>query len=302
MKRAALAFSCSLLIAGLAVAGCGSKQEAPPLSSGPASSVQGAGTPSAPEGPSAPSASARANAPAQGNSDGPTPATDGAPRHTSAAGGVVSGAQGKLMDPASLPAEVRGSGDNSQNLAARDVAAVDGKIRVIVYQDPMCPYCKQFDDDYGRQLDAWADDGDIVVDHRVISFLDQMSTTEYSTRASNALACVADGSPDAYTKYLRALYTAQDPRSEGGLGVTEGGPGLSDEQLGRLAEDAGASDEVKDCISSLKFASWVRSSTSDALSSGVKGTPTVIVDGQLWNASADADFEGWAKKIISEAK
>lgn len=272
MKRSAAALSALLLFGAMTVAGCGDKKEAPPLQSGSSSPAQSS-----------------------------TPAAEGAPQNTTSAGGVVSGAQGKLMDPSSLPTPRRASGNNSQDLAALDAGKVDGKVRVIVYQDPMCPYCKQFDDQYGKQLDAWADAGDIVLDHRVISFLDQMSTTNYSTRSANALACVADGSPDAYTKYLHALYKAHDPKSEGGLGVEEGGSGLTDTQLAELAQDSGASSDVSTCISNQKFSSWVKSSTSDGLTSGVKGTPTVIVNGEPWDSQADADFGPWAKKAIKAA-
>ena len=50
-------------------------------------------------------------------------------------------------------------------------------------------------------------DGKVKVDYRMVAILDDVSTTEYSSRALNALMVVLDTSgQDAYLAYHRLLY------------------------------------------------------------------------------------------------
>jgi protein-disulfide isomerase len=280
MKRPLAALTALAAAATLALAGCGDKVEAP-------DAAHGSAAPS-----TMPDGTGGAGAPSSGTGE-PTARGD-VPQNGTEAGGAVTGEDEELLPPSDLPDPVQaGSGEE---VRASDSGPVEGKVRVIVYQDLMCPYCKQFEDDYGQTLAEWADNGDVVVDHRVVSILDGMSTSEYSTRAGSALACVADVSPSAYANTLRALYAAQDPETEGGLGVSEGGPGLSDSQLAQLAEDAGASEDVADCIDDQRFVGWVTQSTDRAKADGMRGTPTVVVGGKTWDQQAD--FEDWAREII----
>ncbi|WP_291278242.1 thioredoxin domain-containing protein [Galactobacter sp.] len=277
MRRALTLFTAVLAGSALALAGCTSKLQAPGPASGAASSPSA--MPDGTEGPSAPSSGSSGTGQAQGAS--------GAPRYGTEAGGVVSAEEDELVPLEDLP----------EPADAADSGPVDGKVRVIVYQDLMCPYCKQFDDNFGETLAKWAEDGDVVVDHRVVSILDGMSTTQYSTRVAGAMACVADEAPSSYTAVLRAYYKAQGPKAEGGLDVSEGSAGLTDQQLTELAEAQGAPESVGTCIQEQRFASWVKASTARASANDVRATPTVLVAGQAWD-STDTDFEAWARKVI----
>ena len=96
--------------------------------------------------------------------------------------------------------------------------------RVVAYEDFLCPYCAQFESESGAWLLKQAQAGAIVLEYRPIAFLDQNSTTDYSTRAADAAACVADDAgTDAFTDMHQALFARQ---------AAEGSAGLTDDQLG----------------------------------------------------------------------
>ena len=152
-----------------------------------------------------------------------------------------------------------------------DTAEADAP-RVVAYEDFLCPYCAQFESESGAWLLKQAQAGAIVLEYRPIAFLDQNSTTDYSTRAADAAACVADDAgTDAFTDMHQELFARQP---------AEGSAGLTDDQLAQLATSAGADeDAVSSCIDDATFEDWVAKATDQASDDGVSGTPTITVDG-----------------------
>lgn len=158
----------------------------------------------------------------------------------------------------------------------------DGKVVVSMYFDPQCPACKLFEDVNGETLTKLLRNNTIVLELHPIAFLDSQSTTHYSSRAMNSLACVADTSPNSFYTYFQTIYENQ-PR--------EGGDGLPDSRLIELAENAGATN-VTECITSQKFNPWVQEATIRALTGplpqtshtgGVERTPFVFINGELFD-------------------
>ena len=143
---------------------------------------------------------------------------------------------------------------------------------VSVYFDYLCPACRSFEEANGQWLAGLRGAGDIALEYKPISILDRYSSTQYSTRAANAAACVADTSPDAFPDFHDAMFAAQP---------AEGGAGLPNEQLVDIAVTAGADATVEDCITDGTFTSWVANATDAASKAGVQGTPTVLVDGVM---------------------
>jgi protein-disulfide isomerase len=144
---------------------------------------------------------------------------------------------------------------------------------VDVYEDFQCPACAQLESIAGPTFAQLVDDGRIVLRYRPIAFLDQASTTDYSTRALNAAGVVLDAAgPDAFLSFHDALFAEQPP---------EGGAGLSDDRLAELAAEAGADGSaVEQDIRELRFEDWTAQVTDAASRAGVTGTPTVLVDGE----------------------
>jgi protein-disulfide isomerase len=149
----------------------------------------------------------------------------------------------------------------------------DAPVVVDVYEDYLCPACRAFEADAADTFDQLADDGDVQVRYHPVAILDRLSDDEYSTRAAGAAAVVADAAGvEAFTDFAAALF-AQQP--------DEGGPGLGDEELIELAEEAGASgEEVAAGIRDRRFDDWVARATDEASQAGLPGTPWVLVDGE----------------------
>lgn len=164
---------------------------------------------------------------------------------------------------------VRGSsGDYGFVLGQADAPA-----SMVIYEDFQCPVCKSFEDLDGDTIAKYVDDGTLKVEYRPISFLDRMSSTEYSTRSLNAAACVSDATDIAtFKKFHDLLYDNQPP---------EQSAGLSDDELIGYAKDAGASTPaVATCIKDRSFEDWTGSATDAASKAGISGTPTVQLNGE----------------------
>jgi protein-disulfide isomerase len=154
------------------------------------------------------------------------------------------------------------------------IGASAAPVTVRVYYDYMCPACGMFEAANGEELKRLVDDGRATLELWPISFLDEQSSgTQYSTRAANAIATVTDGAPDAVWAMHSSLY-ANQPK--------EGSEGLSDDQIGDLATSAGVPEGVVDRFTDGEFRPWVESMTQQAFGAGVQGTPTVLIDGEVF--------------------
>ncbi len=142
-----------------------------------------------------------------------------------------------------------------------------------VYEDYLCPACRAFEEDAGDELDQLAAEGEALVRYRPVAILDRLSADDYSTRAANAAAVVADAAGvDAFLEFSDLLFANQP---------AEGGPGLSDQELVSLAARAGATGaDVETGIRGLRFGDWVARVTDQASQEGLTGTPTVLVNGE----------------------
>jgi protein-disulfide isomerase len=154
------------------------------------------------------------------------------------------------------------------------VGAANAAVTVEIYFDYMCPACGAFEAANGGELDRLVSEGVARIELRPIAFLDEQSSgTEYSTRSASALAVIADAAPDRVWDFHTAMY-GQQP--------TEGSKGLSDEQIADIAADAGVPADVVDRFTDGTYQPWVASVTRDAFGSGVQGTPTVKIDGVVF--------------------
>ena len=163
-------------------------------------------------------------------------------------------------------------------------------VKVILYIDFICPACKNFETQYNETLTNLRNEGKITVEYRPLGFLDSRSTTNYSSRAANAAACVVNESPDKYADFVNALFEKQP---------AEGGAGISDADLKKMATDVGAKI-IETCVDEKTYRPWVKYTTQQAASIGVTGTPSVFVEGQQWGKgeSAQTPFEEFLQAAI----
>src|SRR5260221_14604731 len=113
--------------------------------------------------------------------------------------------------PTHFPADTTPEGDG--------VVIGDGPVRVDAFIDFLCPYCRQFELSSGPALARLVEGRQASVVYHPMNFLDQASTTNYSTRAAAASGCAADRGGVA--AYAHALFVHQPPEGGPGLGGAE---------------------------------------------------------------------------------
>ena len=119
---------------------------------------------------------------------------------------------------------------------------------IVIYEDLQCPACRAFEAPNMPQIRELVASGKYTVQIHPISFLDGSSVNEYSSRAANALLCVADTQADKFLDFNGALYSNQP---------SEGTPGPTNEQLQSLAAEAGVR-LMKKAVAVLGFQHLVR--------------------------------------------
>jgi protein-disulfide isomerase len=157
---------------------------------------------------------------------------------------------------------------------------------VDLYLDPLCPFCKKFEQLTGPFLLDEASAGNATLRIHPVALLDRLSAgTAYSTRAAAALTSVAATDPDHLPAFLRALYENQPP---------ENTPGLADDQLADLARSAGTELGSADDLAA--YRGWVADHTSRAVAGPLPGTdalkqlivvPTILVNGRHFPGNSD---------------
>ncbi|WP_179275930.1 DsbA family protein [Rhodococcus sp. 06-235-1A] len=166
-----------------------------------------------------------------------------------------------------------------------------GAQRVIdVYEDPMCPFCGELEVKHGQELAQKIDDGVVAVKYHLVNFLDAQSASgDYSTRAVAASHCVAaTENARVYSAFHAGLFDPDFRPEEGG------DSDRTDAELADLARSDGASELAVECIvtGSQRDAAVADANTGrDALAaSGARGTPGVLVDGQVVDALGDSEW------------
>ncbi len=179
-----------------------------------------------------------------------------------------------------------------------------GVVAITIWVDYLCPLCGEFEAENGELIRTLVESGAATVEYHPIAILTALSAgTQYSLRAANAAACVSNYNPDAFFDFNEAMF-AQQPE--------EGSEGLTDEQIIEIARDAGAtSTSLERCVDDGRFTEWVKAATTRAGNGplpvegteveNVRGTPTVLVNGELYNPSYPFDSTEFSQFVLSAA-
>src|SRR6202167_1711091 len=81
---------------------------------------------------------------------------------------------------------------------------------MVLFEDPQCPYCRQFEELNGPLVTAALDAGELAVEYRMRCFLGPESV-----RADNALALAAE--VGRFDELRHALFAAQPQEGTGGF-------------------------------------------------------------------------------------
>lgn len=186
------------------------------------------------------------------------------------AGFLLTRAMDTSKDVEATPA---GSGEHGVTIGDPDAPH-----SVVVYEDFLCPFCGELEATTRGDFERLAEDGDLLVEYRPFNLLERIS--DYSPRAVNAFAVVLEESGPEVAKRFHDLLFDNQP--------SESGPFPDDQDLLDLAVEAGAEEAaVSEGILEGTMRDWVDEATAQAIDAGVRGTPTVILDGQVVQGSAE---------------
>lgn len=151
---------------------------------------------------------------------------------------------------------------------------------VAVYEDFACPHCKDFHYDVGGFLASVEQGGKAEIDYRIVDFMGGGDPESWSTRAAHAFYCFRDTTEDAQKRheYQTQLFASAPA-------------GLDDEQL---VSRAGLLDvDIADCVAQDGGSDQIETALSEMSQDGVRGVPSVTVDGTVYDPEADGDVVDW---------
>ncbi|MDQ1598140.1 MAG: hypothetical protein QOI70_1564 [Microbacteriaceae bacterium] len=212
------------------------------------------------------------------NGSAPKPVALG-PKNMASDGVLISGPN---LDVVTTPAL-----KTTQKPVPTKTAAHSKTVNIVTYVDYQCPYCNQFETTNQDQISSWVKAGTATLEIHPISILDPSSLgTQYSSRAANAAACVANYDPNNFFAVNKALFANQP---------AEQTTGLTNAKILSVLKGAGSSSSaITSCVNRDKFAAWVTASTARVTGSTTlpntqngkfNGTPTVFVNGAQYSGS-----------------
>jgi protein-disulfide isomerase len=157
----------------------------------------------------------------------------------------------------------------------------DAPNKVVVYEDFLCPYCAELEKKTRDDLAQLASDGKVQVEYRPFNLLGQ-DDASYSVRSAGAFSIVLDKEDAAVAKQFHDLLYENQPE--------ETGPFPKSTELADLAVEAGADeDTVRSPIENDEGTAWVTKATKAAKDAGVQGTPTVLLNGEVFQSGTTID-------------
>ncbi|MGV9881904.1 DsbA family protein [Streptomyces sp. NPDC003006] len=184
---------------------------------------------------------------------------------------------------AKVPASVKGG----------VITVGDPKARhtVKVYEDSRCPFCKKFEEGGAQALVEPVADGKVKVEYVIASFLDRNLGGSGSVNAANALRASVDAGK--FPQFHAAVF-ANQPEEESDDAYT---PAF----LLKIADKVdglrgGAFDKA---VTKGTYKKWVGEAMTTFGDDGIRGTPTVLVDGEKPAGDSLYDQGAFAKELKS---
>lgn len=146
-------------------------------------------------------------------------------------------------------------------------------IKIDIFEDFQCPVCKLFEDPIGGYLTSLVTEKKAQVTYHPLSFLGNGTKDDESIAASNAAYCAVD--EDRFFDFHKALYDVQSQVENSGF--------LSSENLITIGKKIGISSSTfADCVTNRSKLVNVVAATQSMDRYGVKGTPTTLINGKVW--------------------
>jgi len=143
--------------------------------------------------------------------------------------------------------------------------------RLVVFEDPQCPYCRQFEEASGDLLRREVAAGAVAVEYRMRCFLGPESV-----RAGNALALAAEAG--RFDQLRREVFAAQPPEHSGGFTA---------EDLVALGRQVDLDDpDYRAGVREGRYEAWVVAVDRVFQEQDPQGTPAALLDGEPVDSSA----------------
>jgi protein-disulfide isomerase len=137
--------------------------------------------------------------------------------------------------------------------------------QLVVFEDPQCPYCRQFEEVSGGLLRTAREAGTVAVEYRMRCFLGIESV-----RADNALALAAE--EGRFDELRQQLFASQPEEGTGGFTV---------EDLRQLGEQAGLTGAgYRSGLEEGRYEPWVLQVEQLFQAEDPRGTPAAWLDGR----------------------
>lgn len=156
------------------------------------------------------------------------------------------------------------------------------KKTLVMYEDPRCPICAQFEQTVGSTVKQDYDAGKFKIQYIGATFIDTNSQGEGSKNALSAMGAALNVSPEAFLEYKTALYSKKWHPDETDdkfkddsylIQVANTVPALKDNAAFQKAVKDGTYDR------------WALDMSDKFNKSGVTGTPTLKMDGKTLTGS-----------------
>ena len=154
------------------------------------------------------------------------------------------------------------------------VGSTGARKRLVLFEDPQCPYCREFEERSGDMLRGEVAAGAVALEYRMRSFLGPESE-----RAVNGLAAAADAGK--FDELRREMFVDQPPEHSGGF---------TSEDLVELGRRAGiASADYEAAVREERYVPWARRTERRFRAEDPTGTPAGVLDGRLLTSSTLLD-------------
>ncbi|WP_393084358.1 DsbA family protein [Streptomyces sp. LN704] len=156
------------------------------------------------------------------------------------------------------------------------------KKTLVMYEDPRCPICAQFEQTVGSTVKKDYDDGKFKIEYVGATFIDNGNPGEGSKNALSAMGAALNVSPEAFLEYKTALYSAKYHPEE------TDDKFKSDDYLIKVADTVSAlkgNAAFQKAVKDGTYDKWALDMSEKFNKSGVQGTPTLKMDGKTLTGS-----------------
>ncbi|MET7717550.1 DsbA family protein [Streptomyces sp. NPDC005407] len=179
-----------------------------------------------------------------------------------------------VKDEKNVAAPKNTEGENGTTVVIGKPAA---KKTLELYEDSRCPVCASFEQSVGATVKKDIDAGKYKIKYIGATFIDNATQGEGSKNALSALGAALNVSPDAFMEYKAALYSAKYHPEENDDKFAK------DSYLLEVADSVTAlknNAEFRKNVEDGTFDAWAMKMSAAFDDSGVKGTPTLKMDGK----------------------